>query len=82
MRLAACESGDLEQGTYNPRAVSPSGTYRGAFQFSRATWASVGGEGDPIDASFDEQLRLAQVLQARSGWGQWPRCSKTLGLRS
>lgn len=74
-RLAQCESGG------NPRAVSSSGTYRGAFQFSLATWRSVGMSGDPIDHSYGEQLAAAQRLQARSGWGQWPHCSRKLGLR-
>ena len=74
-RLAQCESGG------NPRAVSSSGTYRGAFQFSLATWRSVGMTGDPIDHSYGEQLAAAKRLQARSGWGQWPACSQKLGLR-
>lgn len=73
--LARCESGG------NPGSVSASGTYRGAFQFSRSTWESVGGTGDPAAASYGTQLALAQKLQARSGWGQWPKCSRQLGLR-
>lgn len=73
-RLAACESGG------NPRAVNPSGKYRGAFQFSMATWHGVGMTGDPIDHSYAEQLAAAQRLQARSGWGQWPQCARKLGL--
>lgn len=70
--LRACESngyGDKR----NPR-------YRGAYQFSYATWASVGGTGDPADAPPDVQDALAQKLQARSGFGQWPRCARKLGL--
>jgi uncharacterized protein YabE (DUF348 family) len=39
--LAACESGG------NPGAVSSTGKYRGLYQFSMATWAGVGGSGDP-----------------------------------
>jgi hypothetical protein len=54
----------------NPRAVNPAGYY-GLFQFSLAAWASVGGKGNPIDASPAEQLMRAQMLQARAGWGQW-----------
>lgn len=74
--LAECESGG------NPRAVSKTTpTYYGAFQFSLATWHSVGGTGNPIDHTYEHQLALAQKLQARSGWGQWPRCSRKLGLR-
>jgi len=74
-RLAACESGG------NPRARSASGLYHGAFQFSLATWRSLGYDGNPADHSYATQLEAAQRLQARSGWGQWPRCARRLGLR-
>lgn len=73
--LAQCESGG------NPTAVSSSGTYHGLYQFSVATWQSVGGAGLPSQASPEEQTMRAQMLQARSGWGQWPHCSSKLGLR-
>ncbi|MCL3861267.1 resuscitation-promoting factor [Actinotalea sp. K2] len=73
--LAQCESGG------NPTIVSASGTYHGLYQFSVATWQSVGGAGLPSQASADEQTQRAQALQARSGWGQWPHCSSKLGLR-
>jgi len=63
--LAQCESGG------RPDAVSASGTYRGMYQFSRSTWASVGGSGDPAAASAEEQTMRAQMLYARSGAGQW-----------
>ena len=70
--LANCESGG------NPRAVSPGGTYRGLYQFSMSTWASVGGQGDPIDNTAAEQTYRAKVLYQRSGAGQWPHCGKYL----
>lgn len=70
--LAQCESGG------NPRAVNPSGTYRGLYQFSIATWHAVGGSGDPIDASPSEQTHRAYVLYQRSGAGQWPICGRNL----
>ena len=70
--LARCESGG------NPRAVSSSGTYRGLYQFSMSTWRSVGGSGDPIDASSGEQTYRAKLLYNRSGAGQWPHCGKYL----
>ncbi|MDO5701114.1 MAG: ubiquitin-like domain-containing protein [Bowdeniella nasicola] len=73
--LARCESGG------NPRAVSASGAYHGLYQFSVGTWRSVGGSGLPSQASAAEQTKRAKMLQARSGWGQWPYCSKKLGLR-
>jgi resuscitation-promoting factor RpfB len=62
--LAKCESGG------NPRAVNPAGYY-GLYQFSLSTWRSVGGSGNPIDASPAEQLSRAQALYARGGAGQW-----------
>ncbi|MGZ4540900.1 MAG: ubiquitin-like domain-containing protein [Blastococcus sp.] len=62
--LARCESGG------NPRAVNPAGYY-GLYQFSLSTWASVGGSGNPINASSAEQTARAQTLFARGGAGQW-----------
>ena len=62
--LAKCESGG------NPRAVNPAGYY-GLYQFSLTTWHSVGGAGNPIDASASEQTARAQALYARGGSGQW-----------
>lgn len=67
-RIARCESGG------NPRAISPSGQYRGKYQFSRPTWRSVGGSGDPARASEREQDRRAAALLARSGTAPWPNC--------
>lgn len=62
--LAKCESGG------NPRAVNPAGYY-GLYQFSLSTWASVGGSGNPINASPAEQLYRAKLLYKRGGAGQW-----------
>jgi len=62
--LAKCES------TNNPRAVNPAGYY-GLYQFSLRTWASVGGTGNPIDASPEEQTARAQMLYNKAGAGQW-----------
>ncbi len=70
--LAQCESGG------NPSAVSPTGKYRGLYQFSYATWASVGGSGDPAANSAGEQTYRAQLLYNRSGAGQWPHCGSRL----
>lgn len=69
--LARCESGG------NPRAVNPAGYY-GLYQFSRATWRSVGGSGLPSRASSAEQTRRAIILFNRSGAGQWPHCGPRL----
>jgi peptidoglycan hydrolase-like protein with peptidoglycan-binding domain len=62
--LARCESSN------NPRAVNPAGYY-GLYQFSLSTWRSVGGSGNPIDASPAEQLYRAKVLYKKAGAGQW-----------
>lgn len=70
--LAQCESGN------NPRAVSRSGEYRGLYQFRLSTWRSVGGVGDPIDASREEQTLRAKRLYLRSGWRPWPVCGRRL----
>jgi uncharacterized protein YabE (DUF348 family) len=62
--LAQCESSG------NPRAVNPNGHY-GLYQFSLSTWRSVGGSGNPIDASPAEQTYRAKVLYKKAGAGQW-----------
>jgi uncharacterized protein YabE (DUF348 family) len=62
--LAKCESGG------NPKAVNPNGYY-GLYQFSLATWHSVGGTGNPIDASAAEQTSRAEMLYNKAGAGQW-----------
>ncbi len=68
--IAWCESRG------NPRAISASGMYRGKYQFSFATWRSVGGKGDPAQASETEQDRRAAILYRRYGPGQWPVCGR------
>jgi Transglycosylase-like domain/Putative peptidoglycan binding domain len=68
-KIAQCESGG------NPSAVSPNGTYRGKYQFSRETWREMGGSGDPAAAPEAEQDRLAAKLLATSGPSNWPNCA-------
>jgi Transglycosylase-like domain len=67
-QIAACESHG------NPRAIGGGGAYRGKYQFSFGTWASVGGRGDPARASEAEQDRRAAMLLKRGGRGHWPVC--------
>lgn len=71
--LAQCESGG------NPHINTGNGFY-GAFQFTLPTWQAMGGTGYPHEHSYETQLAMAQQLQARSGWGQWPGCAAKLGL--
>jgi hypothetical protein len=67
-RIAQCESGG------NPRVVSADGRYYGKYQFSKATWRSVGGSGNPARASEAEQDRRALILYRRAGTSPWPNC--------
>lgn len=69
--LRQCESGGNYGNKKNPK-------YRGAYQFSYSTWRSVGGSGDPADASVEEQDHRARILYQRSGRGQWPVCGRLL----
>src|SRR3954470_9297901 len=73
-RLRMCESG----GNYH---TNTGNGYYGAYQFSLSTWRSLGYSGRPSDATPEVQDQAAAQLQARSGWGQWPACSRAAGLR-
>lgn len=66
--IRACESG----GDYG--AVSSNGRYRGAYQFDRQTWQSLGGSGDPAAASPAEQDERAARLRSQRGSNPWPNC--------
>jgi len=68
-RIAQCESGG------DPAAVSADGRYRGKYQFSRATWRSLGGTGDPAAAPESVQDALAAKLLAARGTSPWPNCA-------
>jgi Transglycosylase-like domain len=67
-RIARCESHN------NPRAVNPTGTYRGKYQMSFRTWSVAGGHGDPAAAPAWEQDRRAGIILRRFGAAQWPVC--------
>ncbi|HEX6387800.1 MAG TPA: transglycosylase family protein [Solirubrobacteraceae bacterium] len=71
--IALCESGG------DPTAVSPDGTYRGKYQFTRSTWRSMGGTGDPAAAPEAVQDRLAAKLLAQQGTSPWPACARKVG---
>ena len=73
-RLRRCESG----GRYD---INTGNGFYGAYQFVHSTWRGLGYPGMPHQAPPDMQDEAAQRLQARSGWGQWPACTRKLGLR-
>ncbi len=67
-KIAQCESGG------DPTIVSPDRRYRGKYQFTRATWRSLGGTGDPAQADEATQDALAAKLYAQRGTAPWPVC--------
>ncbi len=76
-RLRECES----NGDYT--VVSRSGTYRGAYQFSRRTWNNVaksvlpGFHGvDPAAAPPHVQDAMARALWTMTGPRSWPVCGR------
>lgn len=71
--LAQCESG----GNW---ATNTGNGYSGGLQFSAGTWAAHGGTGAPADASREQQIAVAEKVQASQGWGAWPSCASQLGL--
>jgi hypothetical protein len=78
-RLAQCESGG--RWDYNG-----SSGYDGGLQFSPKYWPFMANKaGVSADyawqASREEQIRVAEVILDRQGWGAWPACSSKLGLR-
>ena len=76
-RLAQCESG----GNWS---INTGNGYYGGVQFSAPTWNAMGGQkyAPTADkATREQQIEIASKLQAQSGWGQWPACSASLGLR-
>ena len=76
-RLAQCESG----GNWH---INTGNGFYGGLQFTLSTWRAYGGGAyaDRADlASREQQIAIAQKVQASQGWGAWPACSSRLGLR-
>ncbi|AIY01801.1 Cell wall-binding protein [Arthrobacter sp. PAMC 25486] len=71
--IAQCESG----GNW---AINTGNGYSGGLQFSPSTWAAYGGTGSPESASREQQIAVAENVQAGQGWGAWPSCAAQLGL--
>lgn len=70
--IAACESG-------SNWAINTGNGYYGGVQFDQNTWERHGGlrYAERADlATRDEQIAIAQVTQARQGWGAWPVCGR------
>ncbi len=71
IRVANCES------SLNPKAVDPSHTYFGLWQFSKSTWKAYGGPGtDPRLVNSYRQTQVAWRLFKARRWAPWPYCGK------
>ncbi len=75
--LAQCEAG----GNWSTHTANG---FSGGLQFANSTWTGFGGgefASMAYQASREEQIIVAERVQASSGWGAWPACSRKLGLR-
>lgn len=73
--IARCESG------FNANAVSPSGSYKGIYQFVTSTWQSnrreMGLDDNPnLMFNLEEAIKTAAFKMGRDGYGAWPVCSQ------
>ncbi|QNG17870.1 DUF348 domain-containing protein [Rhodococcus triatomae] len=75
--LAQCEA------TGNWSINTGNGFY-GGLQFTQQTWAGFGGTQYAPRADLatrEQQIAVAEKVQATQGWGAWPSCTSKLGLR-
>ncbi|HJQ45037.1 MAG TPA: transglycosylase family protein [Amycolatopsis sp.] len=74
-KIAQCES------TGNWAANTGNG-FEGGLQFTNSTWLAYGGgayASHAYSASREQQIAVAQRVQAGQGWGAWPVCSRKAG---
>ena len=75
--IAQCESG----GNW---AINTGNGYYGGLQFAASTWSGYGGGQYAPTANLatrEQQIAIAQKVQAAQGWGAWPACTARLGIR-
>jgi hypothetical protein len=76
-QLAQCES----SGNWS---MNSGNGFTGGLQFMTSTWLAQGG-GKYAPAAYlatrEQQIEIAERTLASGGWGQWPGCSRKLGLR-
>ncbi|WJY97124.1 resuscitation-promoting factor [Corynebacterium fournieri] len=75
--LAQCESG----GNW---AINTGNGFQGGLQFTPSTWAGYGGTAYAPSAHMatrEQQIAVAERVQASQGWGAWPACTASLGIR-
>ncbi|HCT9181401.1 Resuscitation-promoting factor Rpf2 [Corynebacterium sp. HMSC056E09] len=65
-------------------AINTGNGFSGGLQFTPSTWAAFGGTEyapEAWQASREQQIAVAEKVQAAQGWGAWPACTAKLGLR-
>ena len=75
--IAQCES----TGNWS---INTGNGFSGGLQFTPSTWAGFGGTEyapEAWQATREQQIAVAQKVQASQGWGAWPACTSKLGLR-
>lgn len=76
-RLAQCESG----GNWS---INTGNGFSGGLQFHPQTWQAYGGgqyASTAAGATREQQIAVAEKVQAAQGWGAWPACTSKLGIR-
>lgn len=75
--LAQCES----NGNWS---INTGNGFAGGLQFHPQTWLAYGGgqfASTASNASREQQIVIAEKVQAAQGWGAWPACTARLGIR-
>ncbi len=67
--IAQCESG----GNW---ATSTGNGFYGGLQFTMSTWRANGGAGNPVSATREQQIAVAERVLRSQGIGAWPVCGK------
>lgn len=76
-QLAQCEA----TGNW---AINTGNGFYGGLQFTQQTWEGFGGGAYAPRADLatrEQQIAVAQKVQAAQGWGAWPACTSKMGLR-
>ena len=76
-RLAQCEAG----GDWH---INTGNGFYGGLQFLPSTWAAFGGHQYAPNAHLatrEQQIEIAERTQNVQGWGAWPACTASLGIR-
>lgn len=74
--IAQCES----TGNWS---INTGNGFSGGLQFTDSTWQAFGGgeyAAQAWQASREQQIAVAQKVQAAQGWGAWPACTAKLGI--